>query len=74
MNRQAMVQAFFDEYYIAQEAPEVDRTPPRRRSFADRMINTVAATSLVAVLECLCSRELQRHIKVNDEAPVVTQM
>ena len=45
-----------------------------QRSFFDRMINTIAATSLIAVLEGLCAREMQRHLKVYDETPVAVQM
>jgi len=38
------------------------------------MIHTIAATSVVAVLEGLCAREMQRHLKVYDETPVAMQM
>jgi fluoroacetyl-CoA thioesterase len=77
MNHEAMKQAFFDEYYVAPVEQAVQRgscTLPRERSLVDRTINTIATTSLIAVLECLCTRELDRYIRVNDETPVATQM
>jgi predicted thioesterase len=73
----AIKEAFFDEYHVvtgeepAQTAANATRG---RRSLIDRMINTIAATSLIAVLECLCAREMQRHLKVYDETPVAMQM
>lgn len=76
MNHEAMKQAFFDEYYVVpveQAVQRASRTLPRERSLVDRTINTIATTSLIAVLECLCTRELDRYI-VNDETPVATQM
>ena len=77
MNHEAMKQAFFDEYYVApveQGGQQASCTLPCERSFVDRTINTIATTSLIAVLECLCMRELHRHLRVNDETPVATQM
>jgi predicted thioesterase len=72
-----MRQAFFDEYYVApaeQTGQPIRPAMPLPRSFVDRMMNTIAATSLIAVLECLCSRELQRCLRVYDETPVATQL
>jgi predicted thioesterase len=77
MNNEALIHAFFDEYYVApaeQTVQRISRTLPRRRAFVDRMIDTIATTCLIAVLECLCTRELQRYLRVNDETPVATQM
>lgn len=74
---QAIEQAHFDEYHVVAAAPtgqEHARALPCERSFVDRMVNTIAATSLIAVLECLCAREMQRHLKVYDETPVAMQM
>jgi len=77
MNHEAMKQAFFDEYYVApveQAVRQASCTLPCERSFVDRTINTIATTSLIAVLQCLCTRELDRYIRVNDETPIATQM
>jgi predicted thioesterase len=77
MNQEAVIQAFFDEYYVApaeQTVQRISRTLPRRRAFVDRMTDTIATTCLIAVLECLCSRELQRYLRADDETPVATQM
>ena len=74
---QAIEQAFFDEYHVVGAAPAGQgsaRAAPCQRSFFDRMIHTIAATSLIAVLEGLCAREMQRHLKVYDETPVAMQM
>lgn len=74
---QAVKQAFFDEYCVVTAEPAVQaasRARPCPRTIVDRMINTVAATSLIAVLECLCAREMERHLKVYDETPVSMQM
>ncbi len=74
---EAIKQAIFDEYHIVAGDPADQASAhaaPSERSFVDRMINSIAATSLIVVLECLCSREMQRHLKVYDETPVATQM
>ena len=77
MSNEAMMQAFFDEYYVA-PADRPGQTPmdarPRRCPFVDRAIDTLATTCLIAMLECLCSRELQRHLKPDIETAVATQM
>ena len=73
----ALEQAFFDEFHVLAAEPamqEGDGAPPSQRSFFDRMIHTIAAASLFAVLEGLCAREAQRHLKVYDETPVAMQM
>src|SRR5437667_12391117 len=56
MSNEAMIQAFFDEYYVApavQNGPFEPRTTPRRRPFVDRAIDTLATTCVIAMLECM---------------------
>ena len=77
MSNEAMIQAFFDEYYVApavQNGPFEPRTTPHRRPFVDRAIDTLATTCVIAMLECMCTRELQRHLKPDIETAVATQM
>jgi fluoroacetyl-CoA thioesterase len=71
-----MTQVFFDEYHVAPEqtVEASSRTPPRRRVLADRVTDTLATTCVIAMLECLCNRELQRHLKPDIETAVATQM
>jgi len=74
---EALQQASFDEYHVLATGRSGEagaRAPTCQRSFFDRMIHTIAATSLMAVLEGLCAREMQRHLKVYDETPVAMQM
>jgi predicted thioesterase len=77
MNHEAVIHAFFDEYYVVkaeQTAQRVFRTLPHVGAFADRIIDTMAPAYLVAVLEFLCTRELQRHLPAGEETTVGTQM
>ena len=74
---EALQQASFDEYHVV--AADADqkgkpRAPFGQCTFVDRMLHTIAAASLIAVLEGLCAREAQRHLKIYDETPVAMQM
>jgi fluoroacetyl-CoA thioesterase len=76
MNHEAVIHAFFDEYYVAkaeQTAQRVFLTLPHAGAFADRAIVTMPPAYLVAVLESLCTRELQRHLPADEETTVGTQ-
>jgi len=77
MSNETMTQAFFDEYHVApaeQAAQPSSRTLPRQGALADRVTRTLATTCVIAMLECLCNRELQRHLQPDIETAVATQM
>ena len=77
MNREAITEAFFDEYCVAAADQIVEWSSAAlapRRSIVERLTGTLAVAGLVAILQCLCARELERRLKTYDEMPVAMQI
>ena len=78
MNRESMIQAFFDEYYFVpaeQTAQRVFCSLSSAGAFADCGGGSAMTQAyLIAMLVSRCIRELQRYLKTGDEALVGKQM
>lgn len=61
------------EQYVVpaeQTAQKLFRSLPHGKPYADRMIDAMATGYLVAVLESICAREIQRHLDPDEETVV----
>jgi fluoroacetyl-CoA thioesterase len=77
MINEAMLHAFFDEYAVMpaeQTAQRIFWSLSNSGAFADSGSDTMAHAFLVATLVSLCTRELQRYLKTNDETLVWTHV
>lgn len=66
-------QIFFSETYVVpveQTAQNLFRSLPHGKNYADRLINAMATGYLVAVLESICTREMQMHLNHDEETVV----
>jgi fluoroacetyl-CoA thioesterase len=71
MNHQGVSEIFFEESYTVpadQTAKSLSARLPHGSGYAERLIECLATGYLVAVIESICIREMQRHV---DEAEVV---
>jgi len=77
MNRDSMIQAFFDEYYVVPPeriAQQIFWSLSNAGALAYCDDTTVAPVCLAAVLQFLCTRELRRQLRSPEEITVGTQM
>ena len=73
MNQFAISEIFVNERYVVpaeQTAQILFRSLPHGKPYADRMINAMATGYLVAVLESICAREIQRNLDYDEEIVV----
>ncbi len=77
MKHCAVSQILFSETYAVpaeQTAQRMFGVLPHGKSYADRLPNAMANGYLVAVLESICTREMQAHLEHNEETLVVSSM
>lgn len=73
MNHQGISEIFFEETYSVppeQTARALFARLPHGSDYAERLIECLATGYLVAVLESVCVREMQRHVDADAEVVV----
>ena len=73
MNHQGISEIFFEETYNVppeQTARALFSRLPHGSDYAERLIECLATGYLVAVLESVCVREMQRHVDAASEVVV----
>lgn len=73
MNHQGISEITFEETYIVpadQTARSLFARLPHGLDYAERLIECLATGYLVAVIESICIREMQRHVDPLDEVVV----
>lgn len=77
MSNCGISQIFFKETYTVlpdQTTKRMFGMLPHGKSYADRLVNAMANGYLIAVLESICTREMQVHLDQNEETLVVSSM
>lgn len=73
MNHQGVSEIFFEESYTVpadQTAKSLFARLPHGHEYAERLIECLATGYLVAVVESICIREMQRHVDAAAEVVV----
>lgn len=73
MNHQAISEIFFEETYSVppeQTARSLFARLPHGSDYAEKLIECLATGYLVAVVESICIREMQRHVDAASEVVV----
>jgi fluoroacetyl-CoA thioesterase len=73
MNHQGITEISFEETYtvpVEQTARSLFARLPHGVDYADRLIECLDTGYLVAVIESICIREMQRHVDAQDEVVV----